>query len=194
MNSTAANKDADSPFLLALETTHPVFAGVPLDSDGLVEILDPSVGSGNTSFLNDILDVGNGTLIAQSLGIYNTAWVVEWPAGVEYYDGAGQITGGPRLLFMAGTQDDPYTDENGNIMPVDVLNLNEAGQTMFLNAIEYMLPAKLTHSYTFEDGTAADSVGGADGTLAGDAAIVDGSLVGGLCKNLSRQKLWNSTQ
>jgi hypothetical protein len=177
MNSTAANKDADSPFLLALETTHPVFAGVPLDSDGLVEILDPSVGSGNTSFLNDILDVGNGTLIAQSLGIYNTAWVVEWPAGVEYYDGAGQITGGPRLLFMAGTQDDPYTDENGNIMPVDVLNLNEAGQTMFLNAIEYMLPAKLTHSYTFEDGTGADSVGGADGTLAGDAAIVDGSLV-----------------
>ena len=178
MNSTAANKDADSPFLLAIEPTHPIFEGVALDADGLAEILDPAVGSGNTSFLNDILDVGNGTLIAQSLGIYNTTWIAEWAAGVEYYEGAGQIAGGPRILFMAGTQDDPYTDENGNIMPVGVLNLNDEGRKLFLNAIEYLLPAKLTHSYTFNDGTAADSVGGADGTLVGDdIAIVDGSLV-----------------
>ena len=35
----------------------------------------------------------------------------------------------------------------------------------------------LTHSYTFEDGTAKDSVGGADGTLVGGAAIVDGAMV-----------------
>jgi hypothetical protein len=35
----------------------------------------------------------------------------------------------------------------------------------------------LVHQYTFEDGTANDSVGLAHGTLMGDAAIVDGSLV-----------------
>ncbi|MCA1745554.1 MAG: hypothetical protein LC643_07620 [Bacteroidales bacterium] len=35
----------------------------------------------------------------------------------------------------------------------------------------------LKHSYTFEDGTAADVVGGADGTLHGDAVIEDGALV-----------------
>ncbi len=35
----------------------------------------------------------------------------------------------------------------------------------------------LVHSYTFEDGTANDSVGTAHGTLAGDATISDGSLV-----------------
>ena len=139
MNSTSANKDGGSPILMALDTEHPIFAGVVLDQDGLVEILDPEVGSGNTSFLTDILDVGNGSLLAQSLGIYNTAWVVEWPAGVEYYPGSVQVTGGKRMLFMAGTQDDPYTDDNGNIMPVDVLNLNDAGKTMFLNAMEYML-------------------------------------------------------
>ena len=139
MNSTSANKDAGAPILMALETEHPIFAGVELDQDGLVEILGPEVGSGHTSFLTDILDVGNGSLLAQSLGIYNTAWVVEWPAGVEYYDGAGQTTGGKRMLFMAGTQDDPYTDANGNITPVDVLNLNDAGKQMFLNAMEYLL-------------------------------------------------------
>ena len=35
----------------------------------------------------------------------------------------------------------------------------------------------LVHSYTFEDGTANDSVGTAHGTLVGDAAISNGSLV-----------------
>ena len=35
----------------------------------------------------------------------------------------------------------------------------------------------LTHQYTFEDGTANDSVGEAHGTLMGDAVVVDGSLV-----------------
>ena len=35
----------------------------------------------------------------------------------------------------------------------------------------------LKHLYTFDDGTASDSVGGADGTLVGGAAVVDGALV-----------------
>jgi hypothetical protein len=35
----------------------------------------------------------------------------------------------------------------------------------------------LTHQYTFEDGTANDSVGGANGVLVGGAAVVDGALV-----------------
>jgi hypothetical protein len=35
----------------------------------------------------------------------------------------------------------------------------------------------LTHSWTFKDGTANDAVGGANGTLMGDAEIFDGSLI-----------------
>jgi len=35
----------------------------------------------------------------------------------------------------------------------------------------------LVHRYTFEDGTANDSVGSAHGTLVGDATVIDGSLV-----------------
>jgi hypothetical protein len=190
MNSTSANKDAGAPYLLALDTAHPVFENVPLDADGLVEILDPTVGSGHTSFLNDILDVGNGTLIAQSLGIYNTAWIAEWPIGVEYYDGAGQVTGGARLLLMAGTQDDPYTDENGNIMPVDELNLNDAGKQLFLNAIEYMLSLErpevpssegpstegLLAYYALEEDVLDSSGNGFDGTIVGDPVYTEGAI------------------
>ena len=37
--------------------------------------------------------------------------------------------------------------------------------------------AGLTHSWTFDDGTAKDSVGGADGTLMGGATVKDGALL-----------------
>jgi hypothetical protein len=39
------------------------------------------------------------------------------------------------------------------------------------------IQATLVHQYNFDDGTANDSVGNADGTLFGDATIVDGALV-----------------
>ncbi|MBN1765111.1 MAG: hypothetical protein JW860_07630, partial [Sedimentisphaerales bacterium] len=43
--------------------------------------------------------------------------------------------------------------------------------------ISGMAQAALVHQYTFEDGTADDSVGAADGNLVGDAAVVDRALV-----------------
>jgi hypothetical protein len=181
LDSGTANKDAGSPLMLVTELDHPIFKGLPVDEDGLLDVLDPNAGSGNTSFLTNYIDPGNGTLLSISLGIYTTAWIVEWQSGVEYYPGAGEIAAGPRMLFMAGTQDDPYTDANGNIMPVGVFNLNETGQQLLRNIITYLLPkppvAGLIHDYTFADGTADDSVGDADGTLVGGAAVVDGALL-----------------
>jgi hypothetical protein len=41
---------------------------------------------------------------------------------------------------MAGTQDDPYTVPDGNIAPVGVFNLTEAGQQLLRNIITYLLP------------------------------------------------------
>jgi hypothetical protein len=119
-----------TPLLMAVDPNHPVFAGIELDQDGIVDILDPSVGTGQTSFLTT-LDMGNGTLIAQGIG-GNYAWIAEWPAGVEYYAGAGQFAGGKRMMFMAGTQEVGAT-------PQGALNLNEVGLKMFANAIEYLM-------------------------------------------------------
>lgn len=79
-------------------------------------------------------------MLASSVGTYLTTWIAEWRAGIEYYDGAGEIPASRRLLFMAGTQDDPYPSPTGlGYAPVGLLNLNDTGKQIFLNAIEYML-------------------------------------------------------
>jgi hypothetical protein len=189
MNSNSANKDAGAPSMQVLDPEHPIFSGIQTDQDGIVEVLDPNVASGHTSFLNDILDAGNGTLLAKSVpGVYDTAWIVEWPAGVEYFEGAGQIAGGPRILFMAGTQDDPYTVPDGNTAPVGVLNLNEAGKQMFLNAIKYLIPVKpvdpgtdgLVAYYALENDANDSSGNGLNGTIVGDPMFVEGAVGMGL--------------
>ena len=62
---------------------------------------------------------------------------------------------------------------------------NDTSGTIYIDDINVIFTPKptehgidnLVHSYTFEDGTANDSLGGADGTLVGDATVVDGSLV-----------------
>lgn len=130
MNSTAATKDSGSPILLALDPNHPVFVNVGLDANDLVQILDPGVGSGNTSFINS-LDVGNGTLLASSVGVYAAAWIAEWTPGLEFYPGAGQFAGGPRMMFMAGTQD--ASSSQGEF------NLNAAGHQLLYNMMAYLL-------------------------------------------------------
>jgi hypothetical protein len=184
MNSNSANKDAGSPVMMVLEPEHPIFKSVPVDQNDLVEVLDPNVASGHTSFLNDIVDAGNGTLLAKTVpGVYDTAWIVEWPAGVEYFEGSGQVAGGPRMLFMAGTQDDPYTVPDGNTAPVGVLNLNESGKQMFLNAVEYMISfvrpvdpgtEGLVAHYAFENDVNDSSGNGLNGTIIGDANFAEG--------------------
>jgi hypothetical protein len=129
------------------------------------------------------VDVGNGTLLAQNL--LEWGWIAEWEAGVEFFADANQFAGGPRLMFMAGTENN---STGAGVFPQGDWNLTAAGEQMFRNAVEYMILAKpvvpvdpgtdnLVHSYTFEDGTANDSVGEAHGTLVGGAAIVDGALV-----------------
>lgn len=117
------------PAMLAVDPNHPVFAGIEIDPNGL-GVLDPNVGTGNTSFLGT-LDMGNGTLIAQGAG-GNYPWIAEWPRGVEYYPGSGQFAGGKRMIFMAGTQEVGAT-------PQGAFNLTEVGKQIFGNAVAYLI-------------------------------------------------------
>ena len=149
MNSGDARKDGDSPLMMVTDANHPIFVGVTIDQDGLADVLDPNAGSGHTSFLFDYLDPGNGTMLAMSLGLYTTAWIVEWQPGVEYYAGAAEIAAGKRMLFMAGTQDDPYTVPDGNIMPVGVFNLNANGQQLLRNTLAYLMSIPV-ENFSFE--------------------------------------------
>ena len=137
-----ATEDTADTYAEAVDSRHPIFRGVlraasdgsdPNDVGNLVLVIDPNVGSGLTTFLGTT-DVGNGRLIARTAGT-NLGWVAEWDAGVEFYPGAGQVAGGRRLLFCAGTEDlaDPNDDLQGEF------NLASDGRQMLRNAIAYLL-------------------------------------------------------
>jgi hypothetical protein len=131
---TTATEHADD-ILMAVDTTHPVFDGVTFEMGSMVIFLDNTVGTGLATFVGST-DVGNGTLIAQRLSA-DQAWIAEWPAGVEFFAGSGQIAGGPRMLFVAGTQEGDIAVVSN---PQGAWNLTADGEIMFRNAINYMLP------------------------------------------------------
>ena len=172
--------------LMALDTTHPVFDGVTFEADNIVIAYDNTVSAGLTSFPATI-DVGNGTLIAQTLSV-DSAAIVEWDAGVEMYPGSGAVAGGPRMFLACGSHE---KDAGGVVVgPQGAYNLTADGAIMFRNAIAYMLPAApeaaagpVAH-WKLDEGSgtiAADSSGnGHDGTLVGDPQWVAGMIGGAL--------------
>ena len=140
INSTSVS-DQEAPLMVVIDANHPVLAGVEVDPNGLVIPLDGAVGAGTTSFLATA-DAGNGTVIATTLA--GDVWVAEWAAGAEFYEGSGQVAGGPRMVFFAGTQEVGATPQGG-------MNLTDAGIQLYLNAVDYMipdLPAALTAALT----------------------------------------------
>jgi len=149
VNSGAIDPDGTSyNYAEAVDPYHPVFRGVltahePTGPDGpldIIEIIDPLVGTGFTAFI-DGTDMGNGRLIAKPFGL-DMGWIAEWEVGVEFYDGAGQYTGGKRMLFCAGTREIQYYDEDRQVVITTAqgeLNLTAEGLQMFRNAINYLL-------------------------------------------------------
>ncbi len=109
-----------------LATSHPIFAGVPSP----VQITDGVVGPSTFADITGV-GAGNGTLLAK-VPDTDVAWIVEWAAGVEYYPGSGQIAGGSRMFFAAGTS------EGGGIGRGEY-NLTPEGEKVFLNAVRYMI-------------------------------------------------------
>lgn len=129
INSTTLIEDMGAPLMDIVDGSHPIFANL------LIDVLDESIGSGNTTFL-DTIDVGNGVLIATAAEI-DAAWIAEWQQGVEFYDGAGQYTGSHRMFFVAGTQ-------GSDGMPQGAYNLTPQGEIIFLSSVAYMIPEPAT--------------------------------------------------
>jgi hypothetical protein len=108
-----------------MDPNHPIFAGIP----NPVPFYDLTVGTGANIFIVPG-DVGNGTLLATGDDLFQ---IVEWPVGMEYYEGAGQFAGGNRLFFAAGTQ----VIDGGQ--PLGAMDLSAEGTQAFLNAVFYMI-------------------------------------------------------
>ena len=113
------------PDLIAQDPLHPIFLDMNLDTANMLGIFDWGV-SGTVPFIS-INDVGNGLLLAIPDGDENWTFITEWAAGIEFYPGSGQVPGGKRILFSAGTY------ERGEF------NLNPEGRQLFLNMIDYIL-------------------------------------------------------
>ena len=109
-----------------LAADHHIFAGVTSP----VQVIDGTVGPTTFPDITGV-GVGNGTLLAK-VADDEVAWIVEWEAGVEFYPGSGQIAGGSRMFFAAGTQ------EGGGVGRGEY-NLTPEGEKLFLNAVRYML-------------------------------------------------------
>jgi hypothetical protein len=173
------------------DPTHPIFAGIAL-TDGVMDnpfagiAVYPTDGTTIARGISINSDPVNpdgvvlATVSAASGDVPAGAMVIgEWQAGalLTHAGGAGtDMLSGHRLVFLSGSREAAGI----NSETAGMFDLFEDGAQMFLNAINYMLlPPAPVHSYTFEDGTANDSVGGADGVLVGGAAVVDGALVTG---------------
>ncbi len=144
-----------------LAADHPMFAGVTSP----VQITDGAVGPTTFPDITGV-GVGNGTLLAQ-VADTGEAWIAVWEPGVEFYAGSGQIAGGPRMIFPAGTQ------ENGGVGRGEY-NLTPEGEKLFLNAVRYMLGySKREKAYNPipDDGVIYEDTWLSLGWLPGDAAV-----------------------
>jgi hypothetical protein len=130
MNTTSMDERAASPLMEVLDPGHPIFSGVDVPADARVAALDPDVDTGEVTFVAST-DIGNGTLVSKAADL-DYAFVAEWEAGVEFYEGSGQIPANDRMLFTAGVH--PATAGYGG-----EYNLTDDGLTMFLNAVNYLL-------------------------------------------------------
>jgi hypothetical protein len=102
----------------------------PYELEAIDEVIGP------ISFIDG--DPGNGVIHAIGDGL---PWIITWDAGVEFYDGSGQIAGGPRMFFAAGTQEAEGGPNWGE------WNLSPAGTAMFLNAIKGMMTPSLLDNW-----------------------------------------------
>jgi hypothetical protein len=133
------NGDQGSPLMQVIEPGHPIFDGIPLDADNQVQVADPTLGSGQCTFIGTA-DAGNGTLIAKTLG-NEWLWIAEWKDRVEFYDGAGTYATNLRMTFSIGGHEVAGNDRASN--PARGYNLTDDGWRLYLNTIQYMLGAEI---------------------------------------------------
>jgi hypothetical protein len=126
---TTLGKEAN---VTVVDPNHPIFAGVTIDPNNHVAVLNPQW---NADWVTGVKDAGNGKLLAAraSDGLVAIAY---WEAGQAFFAGGPSTAGGPRLLFVAGTGS---KNTAPNYAPDGMYDLTPAGEKMFLNAVNYML-------------------------------------------------------
>ncbi len=128
VNSEGITEYGGETLLQVQDDSHPIFTGVNVSS-GQVDLVDGAVDSGQASIVT-VGNVGNGTLIGSRLGDGNV-WIGEWAPGTTFYSGTSQVAAGRRMLFVGAG--------GGGGQTAGSMNFTPDGQTIFLNAVAYML-------------------------------------------------------
>jgi hypothetical protein len=163
-------------------------------------------GLGSNGFFMTTARGDNKSRAAISIGDINTPWASESGAdGPEYDDGqlhymVATLTATHVNLYIDGvlyahtalsaankisgiSQNFAYLAKGGYggdpewIGQIHEFNIYDNALSLAQIKANYVKGLGLVHQYTFEDGTANDSVGTANGTLVGGAVIMDGALV-----------------
>ena len=130
--------DTTEPLTLTAEDpSHPIFNGITIGADNAVAAM------ANVVTVNGALQRGvsinnsnivGGSLIASSTEAATMGGpvVAEWPAGATLNN--GEMLAGPRMSFMSGSREaDGVSSQTAGLF-----DLTPVGETMFLNAVEYM--------------------------------------------------------
>ncbi|MEA3225170.1 MAG: hypothetical protein U9Q07_04405, partial [Planctomycetota bacterium] len=130
LDTTSLSNLAPAAGMEILAVDHPVLAGVASP----VVAIDAAVGP---STLPNVVEAGNGTVLSK-VADADVSWIIEWDTGVEFYDGAGQFAGGPRVFFGAGTQEGTH-DVSGAAIGRGEMNLTDAGLAIFLDMVSLLV-------------------------------------------------------
>jgi len=127
LDTTDAFTQLEPQNLEAVDSSHPIFDGVTvadvIDADKI------TLTAGQVT--NGVTTAGNGEILAVSEDT-DLVWAAFWGAGVEFYDGAGQTAGGPRLYFSFGNAEPAGSSLWGGN------NSTPTGETLFVNAVEFL--------------------------------------------------------
>ena len=131
--------DSGATPLVAVDPTHPIFAGVTFQGDGvtMANNYNTMIARGTTTIGSPL--VAGGTVLARNPAVTGGIAIAEWaPGTVVLDDQAGalpQTLAGPRFFFAGGNRE----ADGSAVTTAGIMDLTPDGQVLFLNTVGYAL-------------------------------------------------------